>query len=301
MPAEEDTWICDARGDGILVWTAPPGASLAGELRRAVREIRGLVGPDARPTIVFDRGGWSPKLFGELVEAGFDLLTYRKHSTRPEPASAFTDHDHVDDRGIAHTYRLADRAVRVGYGPAGARRYFACRQIVRLCQGGHQTTLITTRTDPDPAVLAHALFSRWRQENFFRYMRARFDLDALDTYTVVPDDPDRSVPNPAKKDAARRTRDLKTTIAAGETTLARHRHTPALAATVASSTTCERNVSERGAAMNRPDLQTARNPRSAGVPARALGGIRTPGRLIRSHMSSLQLSEWRRTERIARR
>jgi hypothetical protein len=36
--------------------------------------------------------------------------------------------------------------------------------------------------------------------------------------------------------------------------------------------------------MNPLDLQTARNPRSAGVPSRALGGIRTPGRLIRSQV-----------------
>jgi hypothetical protein len=35
-------------------------------------------------------------------------------------------------------------------------------------------------------------------------MRHRFDLDALDAYTTCPDDPDRSVPNPAKKDANRK-------------------------------------------------------------------------------------------------
>lgn len=266
MPAEEDTWICDARGDGVLVWTAPPGASLAGELRRATREIRSLVGPDATPTIVFDRGGWSPKLFGELVAAGFEILTYRKHPTRPEPASAFVDHDIIDDRGITHTYRLADRPVRVSYGPKDTRRYFACRQIVRLCDSGHQTTLITTRTDPDPAVLAHALFSRWRQENFFRYMRARFDLDGLDTYTVVPDDPDRSVPNPAKKDTARRIRELKSIIASGQATLDHHRHTPALAASVAELDTTLGQV--------RDQLETLQSD-GAQIPARMpIGQIR---------------------------
>jgi hypothetical protein len=43
------------------------------------------------------------------------------------------------------------------------------------------------------------MFSRWREENFFRSMRHRFDLDALDAYTTIPDDPDRRVPNPAHK------------------------------------------------------------------------------------------------------
>ena len=60
MPAEADTWVCDSRGDGVLVWQAPPGASLVGELRLVAAQVRSLVGADARPTIAFDRGGWSP-------------------------------------------------------------------------------------------------------------------------------------------------------------------------------------------------------------------------------------------------
>jgi prepilin-type processing-associated H-X9-DG protein len=229
MPAEVDTWITDARGDGVLVWTSEPGTSLTGELRSATREIRGLVGDEARPTIVFDRGGWSPKLFAELDAAGFDILTYRKDPPRPEPVSAFVDHTVVDDRGRAHTYRLADRRVRLGYGPKTARRYFACRQIVRLCDSGHQTTIVTTRPDLDPGPLAWAMFNRWREENFFRYMRARFGLDALDTYAVVADDPNRTVPNPAKKDAARHAAELKATITSGQTTLGQLHDNPALA------------------------------------------------------------------------
>jgi transposase len=231
MPAELDTWICDARGEGVLVWSAPPGASLTGELRRATREIRKLLGEQARPTIVFDRGGWSPKLFAELDTAGFDILTYRKHPPRREPARAFVEHTVIDDRGTAHTYRLADRAVRLAYN--AGRNYFACRQIVRLCDTGHQTTIITTRTDPDPGPLAWAMFNRWREENFFRYMRARFGLDALDTYTVVADDPHRTVPNPAKKHAARTTAALKATIASGQATLGRYAPNPALADSLA--------------------------------------------------------------------
>jgi hypothetical protein len=46
--------------------------------------------------------------------------------------------------------------------------------------------------------------SRWRQENYFRYARTHFALDALDSYAATPDDPRRLVPNPAKKTAAAR-------------------------------------------------------------------------------------------------
>ena len=43
------------------------------------------------------------------------------------------------------------------------------------------------------------MFERWRQENFFKYMRQEFLLDALVDYQVEPDDPTRTVPNPERK------------------------------------------------------------------------------------------------------
>src|SRR4029453_2276008 len=48
-------------------------------------------------------------------------------------------------------------------------------------------------------VVAYRMFERWTQENFFRYMRQHFALDALVTYAVEPADPDRTVPNPQRK------------------------------------------------------------------------------------------------------
>ena len=43
------------------------------------------------------------------------------------------------------------------------------------------------------------MFERGRQENFFKYMRQEFRLDALSEYEVEPDDPQRSVLNPERK------------------------------------------------------------------------------------------------------
>ena len=59
--------------------------------------------------------------------------------------------------------------------------------------------------------------SRWREENYFRYARAHFALDALDSYAVTPDDPDRKVPNPAKKAASAAVSAAKKDLAAAET------------------------------------------------------------------------------------
>lgn len=216
MGAEVDTWVCDRNGDGLLVWSAPPGASLAGELRTVAAKIRALVGPDARPTIVFDRGGWSPKLFAELRLAGFEILTYRKGPAPRQPRSAFAAHRFCDESGRVHDYLLADRRVRIPYD--SAKRRFACRQITRLDEAtGHQTQVLTTRADPDPAVIAYAMFHRWSQENFFRYMRAHYALDALDSYATVDDDPARTVPNPARRHADRELRDARRRLGECET------------------------------------------------------------------------------------
>ena len=77
-PATVETWVADAAGDPLLVVMAQPGASLAGELRRLIPELRAMVGDNRRVLVGFDRGGWSPTLFADLHAAGFDTLTWRK-------------------------------------------------------------------------------------------------------------------------------------------------------------------------------------------------------------------------------
>jgi len=217
MAATTDSWLADANGDAILVWSSPPGAALTGELKAAAAAVRDLLGPEARPTIGFDRGGWSPAVFAELVDAGFHILTYRKAPLRPEPRSRFSPHELTDRFGHTHTYHLAERRVRIGYSTGKQRPYFAARQVSRLDPtSGHQTQIVTTRTDLAVTDVASAMFSRWREENLFRFMRPRH-LDAMDSYAKTPDDPDRMVPNPAKKHAARAVKAAKADLAAAKT------------------------------------------------------------------------------------
>ena len=56
------------------------------------------------------------------------------------------------------------------------------------------------------------MFRRWRQENFLRYLRAHFGLDALDGYETEPDDPARLVANPARLDGRRAGRDARRSL-----------------------------------------------------------------------------------------
>ena len=77
-PATKETWVTDGGGDPVFMVVAEPSASLAGELRGLLPDLRAIVGQGRRVTVCFDRGGWSPALFAGILDAGFDLLTYRK-------------------------------------------------------------------------------------------------------------------------------------------------------------------------------------------------------------------------------
>jgi hypothetical protein len=179
------------------------------------------VGQGRRVTVCFDRGGWSPALFADITEAGFDLLTWRKGPAPDRPADAFTTITCTDDRGRAHEYELAGTTAELGIseGPRKGQTV-TLRQVTRLvpAKAGatRQIHVLTSRTDLPAGEVCWRMSSRWREENYFRYARTRFALDALDSYAAAPDDPDRMVPNPARKTAAARVRRAEAAAQAAE-------------------------------------------------------------------------------------
>ena len=189
LPATSDYWVNDSTGDPLFVMTAQANAGLVKMLPGLLAQVRALVGR-RRVTVVFDRGGYSPKLFQQILAAGFDLMTYRKGCFARLPRSRFREHRTRRD-GRRLTYRLADQEVRLLKGQ------LRLRQVTRLSENGHQTPILTSRRDLPPVQVAYRMFDRWRQENFFKYLRAEYALDALVEYAAVPDDPTREVPNPA--------------------------------------------------------------------------------------------------------
>src|SRR5450756_503853 len=190
--ATAETWVADADADPVLVVTAPPAASLASELVRLLPELRAVVGPDRRATVVFDRGGWSATTFAAIGAAGFDLLTYRKGPFDRLPDTAFTAHTGTDPDGQVHNYRLAETTVELPL-PNRAGATVALRQVHRQALDGTQIPVLTSRTDLPAAEVCWRLSARWRQENYFKYARAHFALDALDSYADTADDPTRPV------------------------------------------------------------------------------------------------------------
>jgi transposase len=188
LPATTDYWVSDASGEPLFVVTAEANAGLVKMLPTILNEARSLLG-ERRLTVVFDRGGWSPKLFAQLVAAGFDLLTYRKGRFRHLSKARFCEYQGVIN-GRAICYTLADQGVHLLGGK------LRLRQVTRLSENGHQTPIVTSRRDLSALEVAYRMFERWRQENFFKYLREEYALDALVEYATEPDDPTRQVPNP---------------------------------------------------------------------------------------------------------
>ena len=209
LPATTDFFVNAQDAAPVFLVTAPANEKLLRMLRTAVLpELRGLVGPDRKVTVIFDREGWSPAFFAELLRDGFDLLTYRKGKHRCWPVKAFAEVTGTV-AGRAVTYTLAEKRVRLSNG-------LRLREVRRLTASGHQTAVLTSRTDLSALELAARMFARWQQENFFRYMRHSFALDALVTYAAEPADPTRTVPNPARKRLQRQLAELRRRLAAQE-------------------------------------------------------------------------------------
>jgi len=173
------------------VVTAEANAGLVKMLPELLAEVRTLVGP-RRVTVVFDRGGYSPKLFLQLLAGGFDLLTYRKGGAAawPAPTSHGTRQSSTAARWCT-SWQI--RASACWAGSSG------CGKCPPRGERPTRPRILTSRRDLPAGEVAFRMFERWRQENFFKYLREEYALDALVDYTVVPDDPAREVPNPKRR------------------------------------------------------------------------------------------------------
>jgi hypothetical protein len=198
MTATTDYWINDKHAEPLFFITGEANERLIATLKeRILPEVRRLVGERRRVTVVFDREGWSPKLFGELYEAGFDAMTYRRGRYRKWPRSSFREvQGQVEGQPIS--YELAEKTVHMTGG-------LKMREVRRLrAEGSRQTAVLTTCWSMPMLEVAARMFGRWRQENFFRYMREHFALDALASRRVQPVDPNRSMPNPKRRELGKR-------------------------------------------------------------------------------------------------
>ena len=133
-----------------------------------------------RFTVVFDREGYSPNFFVKMRDRRIACLTYRKYPGEDWPQEEFFPVRLSS--GELTTIRLSERGTWLG------DRLWV-REVRKLTESGHQTAVLSTDYKSSAARLGPAMFARWSQENFFRYMRQSYNLDGLVDYgtDIVPD------------------------------------------------------------------------------------------------------------------
>jgi prepilin-type processing-associated H-X9-DG protein len=129
----------------------------------------------SRFTLVFDREGYSPDFFAELERERIAVLTYHKFPGEDWPEQEFEPREVTLVHGEKVLMKLAERGVCLSNG-------LWVREVRRLSETGHQSSILSTDYRSDLARVAAAMFARWCQENFFKYMRQHFGLDRLIEY-----------------------------------------------------------------------------------------------------------------------
>ena len=213
-------WVNDALGQPFFVVDRPIDQGLLEALEsdivpRLLEDVPGQPTEEQlaadpyrhRFVMVFDREGYSPKFFKQMWrEHRIACLSYHKYPKGPWPEPWFQPTDVTLPSGEQVSLKLAELGSWVGDRQSG----LFVREVRKLTESGHQTSLISTAYGHLALQDAAGLFSRWAQENFFRYMIQHYAIDLLSDYQTeeIPGT-NRPVVNPPWRELERQSRSLK--------------------------------------------------------------------------------------------
>jgi len=195
LSATADYWVNAMDGKPFFVVSQPvdPGILRVLEcdiIPRLEQDVPGQPSRDQldadpllhRFTVVFDREGYSPSFLAKMKQRLIACLSYHKYPGEDWSKDEFSPTEVCLASGLRTTMQLAERGTQL------SNRLWV-REFRKLSETGHQTAFLATDYRTSAAVLAAAMFSRWSQENFFRYMRQSYSLDRLVDYgdDNVPD------------------------------------------------------------------------------------------------------------------
>lgn len=213
LRATTDYWVNDATGRPFFVVEKVIDPGLLKTLREDIvpRLINDIPNQPAdqqlmnnpllcRFILVFDREGYSPDFFREMWhEYRVACITYHKRPGETWPVEWFRKHEVIMPNGETIIMHLCEMGSLVGSG----KHAIWMKEVRKLTESGHQTSLISTAFELPHTLLAAHMFSRWCQENFFRYMMEHFAIDLLQEYGTedIPDT--ETVVNPAWRELNR--------------------------------------------------------------------------------------------------
>jgi hypothetical protein len=136
----------------------------------------------SRFSIVFDREGYSPGFFAQMKQERIAVLTYHKFPGELWPEQEFRPHQVSLANGEQVIMELAERGVQLSNA-------LWVREVRHRSEKGHQSSILSTDYHSDLTRVAVAMFARWCQEIFFKYMRQHYNLDRLVEYgtEAIPD------------------------------------------------------------------------------------------------------------------
>jgi len=187
-------WINDQQGMPLMVITGELNEKLKEAIELAIEEIKptlSKVSPQENSplfTLVFDRESYEPKWFETLWEKHrIAIITYRKNVKDKWDEKSF-ESTAITLLGSNVTMLLCEQKVLLNDA--------TFREVRKLSDGGHQTSIITTHPTLSTKDIAIKMFSRWTQENFFKYMIANYDFDKMIEYGVEDCEYKKTIPNP---------------------------------------------------------------------------------------------------------
>ena len=201
MPAIMEFWVNNHQGMPYFVVTGEVneklGEMLSGQIiprlknqvALAVSEQDLLDDPELpRFTLTFDREGYSPKAFkGYWEKDRVAVLTYNKNVKDKWPENEFSQYP-IGVDGNEVIMELAEREIEL--------EGMKIREVRKKSEGSHQTSILTTNRKLGITWIANYMFSRWCQENFFKYVRQEYDIDRMMYYLVKQIDEGVMVVNP---------------------------------------------------------------------------------------------------------
>lgn len=214
-----DYWVNDAVGNPFFVVekTIDPGMLKTLEndiIPRLLHDVPDQPDSEAlrdnpyvsRFTLVFDREGYSPAFFKRMWQKyRISCITYHKFPDDAWPEELFVERKVTMPRGETVSMRLAEMGSLVGSG----KDALWMREVRKLTDSCHQTSLISTAYALQDIHLAARMFSRWCQENFFGYMMQHFAIDMLAEYGVEDLSAGQKVINPPWRELTKKRNSLQ--------------------------------------------------------------------------------------------
>jgi len=159
--------------------------------------------------LVFDREGYSPAFFKKMWrEYRIACMTYHKYPGEDWPVEEFFKKDITMPSGITTEVFLAERGTLVGSG----KDKIWMKEVRKLTTSRHQTSIVSTAYSLLAKDLAPKMFSRWCQENFFRYMMRHFNFDQISEHKKEDMSPMTRVVNPAWRKLERKRNSIQSKL-----------------------------------------------------------------------------------------